>query len=133
MSLTSIERKYNKLIEQKTIFAKRALARIHYILQEGADDEDNIVKLINPIDKSDKTDEILGALRNRMKFTRQFYNVTDDSFPGRREREEVSLFRLLLTMLRQAEMIWQILCQSHCIPKRSFKASEIKICVMACL
>lgn len=81
-----IERKYNKLIEQKTIFAKRALARIHYILQEGADDEDNIVKLINLIDKSDKTDEILGALRNRMKFTRQFYNVTDDSFPGRRER-----------------------------------------------
>lgn len=81
-----IERKYNKLIEQKTIFAKRALARIHYILQEGADDEDNIVKLINLIDKSDKTDEILGALRNRMKFTRQFYNVTDDSFPGRREK-----------------------------------------------
>ena len=81
-----IERKYNKLIEQKTIFAKRALARIHYILQEGAEDEDNIVKLINLIDKSDKTDEILGALRNRMKFTRQFYNVTDDSFPGRRER-----------------------------------------------
>ena len=35
--------------------------RIHYILQEGADDEDNIVKLINLIDKSDKTDEILGA------------------------------------------------------------------------
>ena len=33
-----IERKYNKLIEQKTIFAKRALARIHYILQEGADE-----------------------------------------------------------------------------------------------
>ena len=29
-----IERKYNKLIEQKTIFAKRALARIHYILQD---------------------------------------------------------------------------------------------------
>ena len=81
-----IERKYNKLIEQKTVFAKRALARIHYILQEGADDEDNIVKLINLIDKSDKTDEILGALRNRMKFTRQFYNVTDDSFPGRREK-----------------------------------------------
>ena len=100
-----IERKYNKLIEQKTIFAKRALARIHYILQEGADDEDNIVKLINLIDKSDKTDEILGALRNRMKFTRQFYNVTDDSFREEERREEVSLFRLLLTMLRQAKMI----------------------------
>ena len=32
-----IEKKYNKLIEQKTVFAKRALARIHYILQEGSD------------------------------------------------------------------------------------------------
>ena len=32
--------------------------------RQGADDEDNIVKLINLIDKSDKTDEILGALRN---------------------------------------------------------------------
>ena len=55
-----IERKYNKLIEQKTIFAKRALARIHYILQEGADDEDNIVKLINLIDTwgSSKQNEV---------------------------------------------------------------------------
>ena len=41
-----IERKYNKLIEQKTVFAKRALARIHYILQEGVSEEDNIIKLI---------------------------------------------------------------------------------------
>ena len=41
-----IERKYNKLIEQKTIFAKRALARIHYILQEGADEEDNILRFV---------------------------------------------------------------------------------------
>lgn len=84
-----IERKYNKLIEQKTIFAKRALARIHYILQEGADDEDNIVKLINLIDKSDKTDEILGALRNRMKFTRQFYKCNGRQFSGKkRERKK---------------------------------------------
>ncbi len=30
-----IERKYNKLVEQKAVFAKRALARIHYIFQEG--------------------------------------------------------------------------------------------------
>lgn len=30
-----IERKYNKLVEQKAVFAKRALARIQYIFQEG--------------------------------------------------------------------------------------------------
>ena len=81
-----IERKYNKLIEQKTIFAKRALARIHYILQEGTDDEDNIIKLINLLDHSAKKDEILEEMRGRMKFTAQFCNITDDSFPGRRER-----------------------------------------------
>lgn len=49
-----IERKYNKLIEQKTVFAKRALARIHYILQEGVSEEDNIIKLINLLDRSEK-------------------------------------------------------------------------------
>lgn len=31
-----IERKYNKLIEQKTVFAKRALARIHYICRRAS-------------------------------------------------------------------------------------------------
>ena len=81
-----IERKYNKLIEQKTTFAKRALARIHYILQEGAGDEDNIIKLINLLDRSGKKEQILEEMRDRMKFTKQFFNVTDDSFPGRRDR-----------------------------------------------
>lgn len=80
-----IERKYNKLIEQKTVFAKRALARIHYILQEGADEEDNILRLIN-IFNNDKANRVLDELSERMYFTKQFCNVTDDSFPGRRER-----------------------------------------------
>lgn len=81
-----IERKYNKLIEQKTIFAKRALARIHYILQEGVGDDDNILKLVSMLDQSSKSEEILKNLRSRMKFTAQFKNVTDDSFSARRER-----------------------------------------------
>ena len=79
-----IERKYNKLIEQKTVFAKRALARIHYILQEGADEEDNILRLINILN-NDKANRVLDELSDRMYFTKQFCNVTDDSFPGRRE------------------------------------------------
>lgn len=41
-----IERKYNRLIEQKAVFARRALARIRFIFQEGAHDEDNIPKLL---------------------------------------------------------------------------------------
>ena len=82
-----IERKYNKLIEQKTIFAKRALARIHYILQEGAGDDDNILKLVSMLDDNSRSDRILEDLRSRMKFTSQFKNVTDDSFSARRDRE----------------------------------------------
>lgn len=81
-----IERKYNKLIEQKTVFAKRALARIHYILQEGATAEDNSLRLVALLNKSNKSDEILRQLRSRIKLSAQFKNVTDDSFSGRRER-----------------------------------------------
>lgn len=81
-----IERKYNKLIEQKTIFAKRALARIHYILQEGVSEEDNIIKLINLLDRSAKKEEILAKMRDRMCFSSQFKNISDSSFSGRRDR-----------------------------------------------
>lgn len=83
-----IERKYNKLIEQKTIFAKRALARIHYILQEGVSEEDNIIKLINLLDRSAKKEEILEKMRDRMCFSSQFKNISDNSFSGRRDRGE---------------------------------------------
>ena len=81
-----VERKYNKLIEQKTIFAKRALARIHYILQEGAGEEDNTVKFINLLDRSDKREQILEEMRDRIHLTSQFKNITDDSFSARRDR-----------------------------------------------
>ncbi len=81
-----VERKYNKLIEQKTIFAKRALARIHYILQEGAGEEDNTVKFINLLDRSAKREQILEEMRDRIRLTTQFKNITDSSFSARRDR-----------------------------------------------
>lgn len=83
-----IERKYNKLIEQKTIFAKRALARIHYILQEGMDEEDNTIKLINLLDRSKKRDEILQKLQDGIVFTAQYKNLTEGSLANRRERAD---------------------------------------------
>ena len=91
-----IERKYNKLIEQKTIFAKRALARIHYILQEGAGEEDNILKLVNLLDRSSKKDEILEEMRSRIHLTAQFKNVTDSSFSNRRERGDNEFVPLVI-------------------------------------
>ena len=48
----AIERRYNKLIEQKTIFASRAAARIRYVLQEGAE-EDRTVALVDLLNKRD--------------------------------------------------------------------------------
>lgn len=91
-----IERKYNKLISQKTVFAKRALARIHYILQEGADDEDNIIKLIALLDRSEKKDEILDRMREKIVVTTQFKNISDQSFSGRRERSDGEFAPLLI-------------------------------------
>ena len=63
------------------------MARIHYILQEGAGDDDNILKLVSMLDDNSRRDRILEDLRSRMKFTSQFKNVTDDSFSARRDRE----------------------------------------------
>ena len=91
-----IERKYNKLIEQKTVFAKRALARIHYILQEGVSEEDNIIKLINLLDRSEKKDEILMEMRDRIRFSSQFKNITDNSFAGRRDRGDGAFTPVML-------------------------------------
>ena len=91
-----IECKYNKLIEQKTVFAKRALARIHYILQEGVSEEDNIIKLINLLDRSEKKDEILVEMRERIRFSSQFKNITDNSFAGRRDRGDGAFTPVML-------------------------------------
>ena len=74
-----IERKYNKLIEQKSVFAKRALARIQYIMQEGADNEDNIVNLIGLLNRSADRENILRDLSGRMGCTTQYKIWSDRS------------------------------------------------------
>lgn len=83
-----IEKKYNKLIEQKTIFAQRALARIHYILQEGIGEDDNILKLVSLLDRSPKKTEILEQMRDRIRVTAQFKTITDGSFANRKDPVE---------------------------------------------
>ena len=51
----AIERRYNMLIEQKTVFASRAAARIRYILMEGAVEEDQTIAFVNLLTQSDRT------------------------------------------------------------------------------
>ncbi|NCB92967.1 MAG: hypothetical protein EOM40_10485 [Clostridia bacterium] len=84
----NIEKRYNKLIEQKTIFASRAAARIRYILQEGMQEDDRVVELVNLLGRSEKKQEILEELSERMRPTSQFRVVTDNSFYNRRDSQE---------------------------------------------
>lgn len=83
-------------MNRKSVFAKRALARIHYILQEGVSEEDNIIKLINLLDRSGKKDEILVEMRDRIRFSSQFKNITDNSFAGRRDRGDGAFTPVML-------------------------------------
>lgn len=84
----AIERRYNKLIEQKTIFASRAAARIRYILQEGAAEEDQTIALINLLSRSSRKEEILEKLSERMIVTSQYRVITERSFYSRKDREK---------------------------------------------
>lgn len=94
---TIIEQKYNKLIEQKTIFAKRALARIHYIMHEGGDSEDNTLRLIAMLDKSKKKEEILTHLSEKIILTTQFQNITEESLYRRKDRSKEEFEPVKLT------------------------------------
>lgn len=80
-----IERRYNKLIEQKAVFAKRALARIRYIFQEGIHDEDNIRKLLQLLSANPDREDILAELGERVKVSMPYKALTDDSLYRRRD------------------------------------------------
>ena len=84
----AIERRYNKLIEQKTVFASRAAARIRYILMEGADEEDRTAMLANLLNQSSHPEEILEKLAERMRLTERFRVMTERSLFRRRESEK---------------------------------------------
>ena len=86
----AIERRYNKLIEQKTVFANRAAARIRYILAEGAVEEDQTITLVNILNQSDRQEEILEKLAERMHLTERYRVVTERSLFRKRESEKGS-------------------------------------------
>jgi hypothetical protein len=96
-SFDIIEKKYNKLIEQKAIFARRALARIRYIFQEGLHDEDNILKLLKLIDTSPKSEEILEKLSTKIKLTNSFKIFDDNSLYKRRDSAEGEFVQITAT------------------------------------
>ncbi len=84
----AIERRYNKLIEQKTVFASRAAARIRYIMMEGAMEEDQTVALINLINGSEKSEEILEKLSEKIGFSEPYKVLSEKSLYQRRENQK---------------------------------------------
>lgn len=79
-----MEQKYKKLIEQKSVFAKRALARMHYILQEGNNREDYLMQWIQVLNRSENPEEVLDKTRGKMYFTSQYKLMSDQSFSNRK-------------------------------------------------
>lgn len=80
-----IERKYNRLIEQKAVFAARALARIRYIFQEGAHDEDNLLRLLQLLGQGDEGEQLLEDLADRISLSVPYKVFDDDSMYTRHE------------------------------------------------
>ena len=80
-----IERRYNRLIDQKRVFAKRAAARIRYILAEGDVEEDHTKALIRLLSTSEKKEEILETLSKKMGMTERFAVIKEKSFARMRE------------------------------------------------
>ena len=84
----AIERRYNMLIEQKTVFASRAAARIRYILMEGAVEEDQTIAFVNLLTQSEKRDEILDKLSQKMKLIEPYRVMNEKSLYQRRDRKK---------------------------------------------
>lgn len=84
----AIERRYNMLIEQKTVFASRAAARIRYILMEGVVEEDQTIAFVNLLTQSEKCDEILDKLSQKMKLTEPYRVMNEKSLYQRRDRKK---------------------------------------------
>jgi hypothetical protein len=97
----AIERRYNKLIEQKTVFASRAAARIRYLMMEGAAPEDQTMVLVNLLGRSSRREELLQKLGERMKLTERFQVMSERSLFRRRDTEKTEFLPQAVSMEEQ--------------------------------
>lgn len=84
----SIEKKYNHLIEQKAVFAQRALARVRFMLQEGIEENENVAALIKLVSERLDGEKIVEELRERMTFSRPFHQMAERSLYQKRSAVE---------------------------------------------
>lgn len=83
-----IEEKYNGLIEKKTEFAKRALARVQFLLQEGMEQSENTATLIKMIGERPDGEEILSTFQKAVRFSTSFTLFTEKSLYQKRGATE---------------------------------------------
>lgn len=83
-----IERRYNKLIEQKTVFAGRAAARIRYIMQEGADGDDRTAFFVSLLNRSKRKEEILESLSEHVRMSMPHQLMSQESLYRRKKAEK---------------------------------------------
>ena len=81
----SIEKRYQKLIDQKRTFAKRAAARIRYILVEGNMEEDRSKAFVKLLHNSSQKEEILDKLAEGYGLTKRFHTIKEKSFSKPKE------------------------------------------------
>lgn len=80
-----IEKRYNKLIQQKRIFANRAAARIRFILLEGDRKEDQTKLLLKLLNNSRVSDDILSRLGQKFALTQKPQVIKEKSFLLKKE------------------------------------------------
>lgn len=83
-----IEEKYNGLIEKKTEFAKRALARVQFLLQEGMEQSENTATLIKMIGERPDGEEILNTFQKALRFSTPFTLFTEKGLYQKRGATE---------------------------------------------
>lgn len=84
----SIEKKYNALIEQKSVFAQRALARVQFILQEGMEENENVASFIKMIAEREDGEEIIECFKKHLQFSMPFVQFTEKSLYQKRNALE---------------------------------------------
>lgn len=117
-----MEQKYKKLIEQKSIFAKRALARMHYILQEGNNKESYLMQWVHLLNHGQNPDELLEHTRDKMLFTSQYKLISDQSFSNRKQQGDTE-FRPA-SIHKKSEIEKETM--EHYIPKPLYTKKELR-------
>ena len=82
-----IEVRYNKLIEQKAIFAARANARIRYLIREGEEEDDRLAALIGLVReaKGERREALVAEIGESLGLTALGRVVSEESFFAKRE------------------------------------------------